>query len=57
MIFFIPFFRLAVGAALGALSGYFADYGIDDNFIREVRKHVTPGTSALFFLYVILLGR
>jgi len=39
-----------VGAAMGALSGKFADYGIDDNFIKQTREKVTEGTSALFLL-------
>ena len=50
LIFFIPFFGLAVGVAMGALSGKFADYGIDDNFIKQMRDKVTEGTSALFLL-------
>jgi uncharacterized membrane protein len=50
LIFFIPFFGLAVGAAMGALAGKFRDYGIDDNFIKQVRDKVTEGTSALFVL-------
>ena len=50
MIFFIPFFGLAVGAAMGALSGKFADYGIDDNFIKQMREKVTEGTSARLLL-------
>jgi len=50
LIFFIPFFGLAVGAAMGALMGKFNDYGIDDNFIKQTRKQVTEGTSALFLL-------
>ncbi len=50
LIFFVPFFGLAVGAAMGALAGKFSDYGIDDNFIKQVREQVTPGTSALFLL-------
>jgi uncharacterized membrane protein len=50
LLFFVPFFGLAVGAAMGALAGHFADYGIDDNFIKEVRAKVTEGTSALFLL-------
>jgi uncharacterized membrane protein len=50
LLFFIPFFGLAVGAAMGALAGHFADYGIDDKFIKEVREKVTEGTSALFLL-------
>ena len=35
LIFFVPFFGLAVGAAMGALGGHFADYGIDDDFIKN----------------------
>jgi uncharacterized membrane protein len=50
LIFFIPFFGLAIGAAMGALAGHFSDYGIDDNFIKEVQSEVTEGTSALFLL-------
>src|SRR3954451_4143367 len=50
LIFFVPLLGLAVGAAMGALAGSMADVGIDDNFIREVRQHVTPGTSALFVM-------
>ncbi len=50
LIFFVPFFGLAVGAAMGALAGKFSDYGIDDNFIKQVREQVTPGTSVLFLL-------
>ncbi|MGW8250414.1 MAG: DUF1269 domain-containing protein, partial [Anaerolineales bacterium] len=49
-IFFVPFFGLAVGAAMGALTGKMADYGIDDNFIKQTREKVTEGTSALFLL-------
>ena len=37
LLFFIPFLGIAVGAAMGALSGKFADYGINDKFIKEVR--------------------
>src|SRR5690606_24695336 len=50
MIFFAPLLGLAIGAASGALSGAFTDIGIDDNFIRQTREKVTPGTSALFLL-------
>lgn len=50
LIFFIPLFGMVVGAAAGALSGSFADYGINDDFIKNVRKQVTEGTSALFLL-------
>jgi uncharacterized membrane protein len=50
LIFFVPLLGMAVGAAMGALSGSMADVGIDDDFIRDVRQHVTPGTSALFVM-------
>ena len=50
LIFFMPFFGMAIGAAMGALAGKFADYGIDDDFIKEVQSQVTEGTSALFLM-------
>ena len=48
LIFFVPLLGAAVGAATGALSSAFADVGIDDDFIAEVRQKISPGTSALF---------
>jgi uncharacterized membrane protein len=50
LLFFVPFFGMAIGAAMGGLAGAFADYGIDDNFIKSVRNQVTEGTSALFLM-------
>ena len=50
LIFFVPFFGMAVGALIGGLAGHFVDYGISDDFIKEVRNQVTEGTSALFLL-------
>jgi uncharacterized membrane protein len=50
LIFFMPLLGMAIGAGTGALSGSLADVGIDDDFIRQVREKVTPGTSALFAL-------
>lgn len=50
LLFFIPFLGLAIGAAAGAITASFADYGIDDAFIKRVQSEVTPGTSALFLL-------
>ena len=50
LLFFVPFFGLAVGAAFGAIAGHYAKYGIDENFINQVREKVTEGTSALFLL-------
>ncbi|MFC4555111.1 DUF1269 domain-containing protein [Georgenia faecalis] len=50
VIFFVPIIGLVIGAASGALAGALTDVGIDDDFIRQVREQVTPGTSALFVL-------
>ncbi|MCU1666383.1 MAG: uncharacterized protein JWR58_6448 [Pseudonocardia sp.] len=50
LIFFVPLLGLAVGAAMGAMAGSMSDVGIDDDFIRDVREKVTPGTSALFVM-------
>jgi uncharacterized membrane protein len=46
LIFFVPFLGAAIGARMGALRGSMCDVGIDDDFIRQVREKVTPGTSA-----------
>jgi uncharacterized membrane protein len=50
LLFLIPFVGMALGAAMGALAGHFSDYGISDDFIKQVRSKVTEGTSALFLL-------
>ncbi|MEO1069271.1 MAG: DUF1269 domain-containing protein [Cyanobacteria bacterium J06638_6] len=50
LLFFVPIFGMAVGALSGALSGHFSDYGINDQFIKDVRGKVTEGTSALFLM-------
>ena len=39
-----------VGAGAGALSGSLADYGINDEFIKDIGKHIPNGSSALFVL-------
>jgi len=49
-IFFVPFLGAALGAAMGAAGGHFGNYGIDDDFIKQVRIKVTAGTSGLFLL-------
>lgn len=49
LLFFSPLLIL-VGATAGAISGRFTDYGINDNFIKDVQSKVTEGTSALFLM-------
>ena len=41
---------MAIGAGSGALSGKLSDYGINDDFIKELGSTIRPGTSALFVL-------
>lgn len=50
LIFFMPLIGALVGAAAGALGGAFADFGIDDGFINDVKSKVSEGSSALFLL-------
>jgi uncharacterized membrane protein len=50
LLFLVPLVGAAVGAAAGGIAGAFTDIGIDDDFIKQVREQVTPGTSALFVL-------
>jgi uncharacterized membrane protein len=50
LIFFIPVLGAAIGAGVGALAGSLSRAGIDDDFVKDVRESVTPGTSALFVM-------
>ncbi|MCB1369232.1 MAG: DUF1269 domain-containing protein [Rhodobacteraceae bacterium] len=50
LIFFNPLLGLAVGAGAGALSGGLTDYGIDDNFMKDVAHVLQPGQAALFMM-------
>lgn len=52
LIFWMPFLGAAFGAAVGGLSGALTDYGVNDDFIREVGNTIQPGHSALFLLMV-----
>jgi len=38
------------GAGFGALSGSLSDYGINDDFIKDLGKTIPKGSSALFML-------
>jgi len=40
----------AIGAGTGAIAGRFKDYGIDDNFVRQLSTQMTPNSSAIFVL-------
>jgi uncharacterized membrane protein len=54
LLFFNPLTGMLVGAGIGAvtgaISGALSDYGIDDRFIEELGRTLTPSSSALFVL-------
>jgi len=50
IFFWMPWLGLAVGAVAGAITGAMSDYGINDDFIKEVGATIKPGGSALFLL-------
>lgn len=50
LLFLNPLLGAAVGAGVGAVSGYFTDIGINDNMMRNIGASMKPGSSALFVL-------
>jgi uncharacterized membrane protein len=50
LLFLMPWMGLAIGSVTGALAGHFSDYGIDDDFIKEVGAKIGPGNAGLFLL-------
>jgi len=54
LLFLNPLAGMAIGAAAGAASGALAgklsDYGIPDDFIKELGNTIKPNSSALFLL-------
>ena len=50
LLFLNPLLGAAVGAGAGALAGNASDYGINDDFIRQIGKTVPVGSGAVFIL-------
>ncbi len=50
LIFLMPLAGMAIGAASGALSGKLSDYGIDDDFAKDLSSKVDPGQAALLLM-------
>jgi len=48
LIFLNPLLGAAVGAASGALGGALTDYGINDQFMKDLAESLRPGSAALF---------
>ena len=50
VLFLNPIVGVALGAASGALGGALSDFGINDNFMKELAASIKPGDAALFVL-------
>src|SRR3954465_3358305 len=50
LIFLMPLFGLALGAAPGAAAGAMSDSGIDDKFMKELGERLQPGGAAVLVL-------
>jgi uncharacterized membrane protein len=50
LIFLMPLFGMAIGAASGAAGGAMSDYGIDDDFMKELGNKLPEGGAAIFVL-------
>ena len=50
LLFFVPFFGMAIGAGIGALMGNVSKAGVDEAFQNQVREMLKPRTSALFMV-------
>jgi uncharacterized membrane protein len=55
LLFLNPLAGMAIGAltgaGAGALAGSLTDYGIRDDFIKQLGATIPPGSSALFILF------
>ena len=50
LIFLVPLFGMAIGAASGAIAGKFTDTGVDDEFMKKLGSELEEGKAALILL-------
>ena len=50
LIFLMPLFGMAIGAASGAAAGAMSDYGVDDDFMKELGQKLPEGGAAVIVL-------
>jgi len=50
MVFLNPLLGVALGAGAGALGGALTDFGIRDQFMKDLASKVKPGDAVLFLL-------
>lgn len=56
VLFLNPILGVAVGAASGALGGALSDFGINDQFMKQLSESIQPGNAALFVLIKEMTG-
>ncbi len=56
VIFLNPLLGVALGAASGAVSGALTDYGINNDFMKQLSETLQPGNAALFLLIKKVTG-
>jgi uncharacterized membrane protein len=50
LIFLVPLVGMAIGAASGAAAGAMSDYGVDDDFMKDLGQKLPEGGAAVFVL-------
>ena len=50
LLFLVPLFGMAIGAASGAVAGKLTDTGVNDDFMKQLGAKLQPGTAALIAL-------
>jgi uncharacterized membrane protein len=50
LIFLVPLFGMAIGAATGAIAGKLTDTGVDDEFMKKLGAELDEGKAALILL-------
>jgi len=56
IVFLNPILGAALGAASGAISGALTDYGINNDFMKQLSASLQPGNAALFELVKKVTG-
>jgi uncharacterized membrane protein len=56
VLFLNPILGVAIGAASGALGGALSDFGINDQFMKQLSESIQPGNAALFILIKEMTG-
>jgi uncharacterized membrane protein len=52
LVFFMPLLGMAIGGATGGAVGAANDFGVDDNFMKDLGEKLPPGGAAVFVLVI-----